>query len=93
MTVSELMKEYQFEIDDIRWYCACVTAERMLNLKDTPEELVNFIWSGKLEKELYNMEESFLAGLEEELSAEITDESHIREIFYEIEEKKQERYG
>ena len=91
MAINKLMEEYQFEIDDIRWYCSSVMAERLLNMKETPEELAEFIRSGKLETELYNMEEKFLGSLEEQLSREITDESHVREIFEEIDSKKQER--
>jgi hypothetical protein len=91
MIVSDLMDEYNFEIDDVRWYLSSIITERVLSMKDKKEEISRFIWSGRLEKELYNMEERFLADLEDQFHRDILDEPKIREIFAEIETAKKNR--
>ena len=52
-----MLEEYNLELDDVRWYCAALLAERLLSYKDNKKDLIRFIWSGELEGELYNMEE------------------------------------
>ena len=91
MIVSDLMDEYNFEIDDVRWYLSSIITERVLSMKDKQEEITRFIWSGRLEKELYNMEERFLADLQDQFHRDILDEPKIREIFAEIEAMKRNR--
>lgn len=89
--VKELMQEYNFEIDDIRWYLSSVFTERLLTYKDNRTDLTRFIWSGALEKELYNMEEVFLADLDDQFNRGLLDEAHLRDVFSEIDASKEKR--
>lgn len=79
MTVLSLLEEYDLSIDDIRWYLSRRVADSLLSHADTPRALVERIWSGRLEAELYNMEESFIHQLQEELERGLTDEQAVRE--------------
>ena len=83
--ISELMQEYDLEIDDVRWYLSKMEAERLLEYRDKRVELCRLIWSGRLEADLYNMEERYLAELQDKLDARQADESEIRKIMAEIE--------
>jgi len=91
VTVQELLEEYGFEIDDIRWYLAVLTADRMFTYRDRPEELARLVWSGALEKDLYNMEERFLEQLQSDLDRNQTDEAHVRQILAEVAQQKAKR--
>jgi FMN phosphatase YigB (HAD superfamily) len=92
MTVSEMMEEFQLEIDDIRWYLSTGMAERLLTYRDNPEELEKLIWSGKLGDDLYHMEEQYLSNLEDEHSRGLLDEVQIRNFFHEALAAKRKRY-
>ncbi|MBN2658528.1 MAG: hypothetical protein JXR86_15825 [Spirochaetales bacterium] len=85
MTVKELMKEYNIEIDDIRWFLSILEAERLLSFPQDRIDLIRYIWSGELENNLYNMEEKYLENLQEQMDRNITDESDIRDFFKEAE--------
>lgn len=85
MTVTELMKEYNLEIDDIRWYMSILEAEKLLNFPQDRKELIRYIWSGELETSLYNMEENYINTLQDQMDRNITDESDLRDIFKEAE--------
>lgn len=85
MTITELMKEYNLEIDDIRWYLSIMEAEKLLNFPLDKKELTRYIWSGELADNLYNMEEIYLNLLQDQMDRLITDESHIRDILKEAE--------
>lgn len=76
--------EYSLELDDVRWYLAQDQAFRLLEYRDKRDELCKLIWSGKLEADLYNMEERYLEDLQEKLDSRQTDESEIRKIMNEI---------
>jgi len=76
----ELLKEYDLEVDDIRWYKSCLTAQELLSYVEEHDELVQLIWSGKLSDRLHNMEENYLEELQDHLNREIIDEAGIREI-------------
>jgi hypothetical protein len=91
MRVVELLDEYDLTIDDVRWYLSVVLAERLLMYEDKPEELAHFVWSGRLADELYDMEERYLASLQDQLDRELTDEPHVREILAEMEAAKTKR--
>ncbi len=80
MTVKELLEEYGLEIDDIRWYCSVLQANRLISFADDQDELVRQIWSGRLSDDLHNMEEKFLEALEDQWERDVTDESGLREI-------------
>ena len=79
MTLSSLLDQYNLTLDDVRWYLAKLLANSLMANRDDPEEITRRIWSGSLEAELYNMEESYLARLQEECDRGITDEQAIRE--------------
>jgi hypothetical protein len=81
MTVDQLRDEFDLSVDDIRWYCAHSMAERILDSKDDPDEIVQWIWSGRLEAELYQMDERFLNQLQDELERDLIDERQVREHF------------
>lgn len=79
------MKEYNLEIDDIRWYLSIIEAEKLLGFPRDRKELIRYIWSGELENNLYNMEERYIETIQEQMDRNITDESDIRNIFKEAE--------
>ena len=79
MTLPSLLDQYNLTLDDVRWYLAKILADSLMANRDDPEEITRRIWSGSLEAELYNMEESYLARLQEEYDRGITDEQAIRE--------------
>ena len=91
MTIDQLMQEYHFEIDDIRWYLCEVMAERILSMKERKEDLIRFIWAGTLENDLYDMEERFLKDLQDQKDRGLTDETRIRDMFAEIDALKRKR--
>ena len=72
------MDEYDLSIDDIRWHLCCEIADSLLLLKETPEELTRLVWSGELEGRIYDLEERFLASLQDELDRGLTDETSVR---------------
>mgnify|MGYP006295966295 CR=1 FL=1 len=84
MTIHELLDEHGLSIDDVRWYLAREQADRLLAYKDHPKELAHLIWSGQLESELYEMEERFVADLEEQLQRGQTDEAAVHQAVREI---------
>ena len=88
MTIKAFLLEYDLDIDDVRWYLAKMQAQRLLEYRDEMVGLARLIWSGKLEAELYQMEERFLSELQEKLDIKQADESEIRNIFSEISAKK-----
>ncbi len=90
--IHKLMKEYNLEIDDIRWYLSGILSSRFLAFSESPDELTRYIWSGKLDKDLYNMEEAFLSDLVEQFENDLTDEAFIREKFGEISAAKCSRF-
>ena len=79
MTLTPLLDEYNLTLDDVRWYLAKLLTDSLMTSRDDPEEMTLRIWSGSLEAELYNMEESYLARLKDEYDRGITDEQAIRE--------------
>ena len=90
--IRELMQEYDLEIDDLRWYLSIVQAERLLSYREKKRELARLIWSGSLENELYDMEERFLAELQNRLEGGSRDEIQVREILKEIVASRDKRY-
>lgn len=81
MSVRRLLEEYDLSIDDVRWYLASRIAESLVSQLETPDEITRRIWSGVLEAELYDLEERFLTGLQDEIDRNLTDEAHVREHF------------
>lgn len=79
MTVRQLREEFDLSLDDIRWYLCNRIAESLLLDRDEPERIVERLWSGKLEAELYNLEDQFLEQLQDELSRGLTDERAVRD--------------
>ena len=93
MTIQELLKEYDLEIDDVRWYLSKVLAQRLLSYQEDQEELVRFIWGGRLNDDLYNMEERYLKDLQDQINEKTLDESHVRDILNEMESFRRQRRG
>ena len=93
MKIQDLLREYELEIDDVRWYLSAGIAERLLGLKERRHDLIRYIWSGSLADDLYDLEESFLASLEEKLGSGLVDEVSAREIMKEIVRSRTQRYN
>ncbi len=91
MKMNFLLKEYDIEIDDIRWYLASLLTEKFLSFRDNKHELNYYIWSGKLEEDLYNMEEKFLLDMNDQFEKNLLDEATLRELLSEISNLKSER--
>ena len=81
MSVSDLRREYDLSVDDIRWYLSHRITESLLTQRETPVEITRRIWSGSLEAELYDMEERFLRDLQDQLDRGLIDEQHVGEHF------------
>lgn len=92
MKVKALLEEYDLELTDVRWYLSAQLADRLLGYKDHRDDLIRYIWSGELESELYNMEERFIADLQDEIDRNLRDEAHLRALMTEIETYKTKRY-
>ena len=86
--LNDLIKEYSLDIADIRWLVSYRMTVSILSNSDTPAEITRMIWSGKLESELYNMEENFLEDIMSQLDRGLIDETWIREQFAEASELK-----
>lgn len=84
MRIAELLRELDLEIDDVRWYLAQAQADRLLQYKQRRRELAHLIWSGKLEAELYEMEERFLHELQAKLDRGTRDEAQVRALLREV---------
>lgn len=93
MNVKALMDEYVVELTDVRWYLSLKTAERLLTYKEDVRGLTHLLWSGRLEADLYNMEESYLDELQDQVDRKLVDEVEVREIFSEIAAAKEGRRG
>jgi len=73
--IKTLMKEYSIELTDIRWLIAHRITVSILSDRDNSEEITRRIWSGKLESELYNMEEKFLEDIKLQFERGLIDEA------------------
>jgi len=82
--IAELLRELDLEIDDVRWYLALSQADRLLQYKQQRRELARLIWSGKLEAELYEMEERLLQELQAKLDRGTRDEAQVRALLREV---------
>ena len=91
MTMQQLLEEYDLNLDDVRWYLALSQADRLISYKERPRDLALEIWAGRLEAQLYNMEERFLADRDERLANKLTSEHRIREELGEIRIAKRRR--
>lgn len=78
MRIAELLRELGLEIDDIRWHLALQQADRLLQYRHRRTELARLIWSGRLEAELYEMAERFVAELQAKLERGTRDEAQVR---------------
>jgi hypothetical protein len=92
VNIGEMMKEYDLEIDDVRWYLACLQADRLLGYRDKKRELIRSIWSGELEGALYDMEERFLGELQGRLDRGTRDEIQVRSVLREVVSCREKRY-
>ncbi len=86
--LQKLMKEYRLEMADIRWLLSNRITISILSDSDNSKEITSRIWSGKLESELYNMEEKFLEDIVFQMERGLIDETWVREQFAEASELK-----
>jgi hypothetical protein len=93
MKVSEVLAEHGLDIDDVRWYIAALLAGKLLDYRSHQEELTRYIWSGKLEAELYDAEERYLGELQRKVDAGMMDEHALREVVREVSTAKRKRRG
>ena len=93
MKIGELLEELDLTIDDVRWYLAVRETERLLALKDSPLEITRLLWSGALERELYDMEERFLAEQGEALARGRRDQTVVRQLLAEVARARARRYA
>jgi len=91
--VTEMMKEFDLGIDDVRWHLAAEQAERLLQYRERPYELARLVWSGALEGELYDMEERFLGALQDELDRKLRDSASVRSVLRKVAASRQRRYS
>ena len=91
MNIQSLLKEYDISIDDIRWYLSVLLAKRLLEYKDHEHDLTELIWSKRLETDLYNMEEQYLADLQADFDNKYIDEASVRDIFRQVVTEKRKR--
>ena len=92
MNIQDIIEEYSLEIDDIRWYLSELLCEKFLSHKEQPQELTHYIWSGELGSNLHDMEEKFIADLQDQYNRGLSDEAMIREIVREIDTSRKKRY-
>jgi hypothetical protein len=93
VSVEELLEEYALEATDVRWYLALTEAQSLMEYRDNVRDLVHHIWSGRLEEDLYQMEDRFLAGLQEKADQRRMDEHELREVMQEIRAARSGRSG
>ena len=79
VNIRDLLKEYDLEIDDLRWYLSKQMAERLLTYREDPLLLTELVWRGTLGDELYDMEERYLRESQEQLDRGVLDGSRVRE--------------
>ena len=91
MTAQDLIAEHDLELDDLRWYLALEQAERLLEYRDSPLDLAKLLWSGRLEADLYRMEDRFVESLEEKLSRGQYDEVEAHRILSSVVVAKEQR--
>lgn len=91
-SLEKLLKEYDIEIDDIRWYLSVQIAEEILSFQNEPRILIENIWSGRLGDKIYQMEEYFLEKIQDELVRGIIDEAKVREKLMLIKKAKRNRW-
>ena len=92
MKITELLEELDLSLGDVRWFLAVRQTERLLSLKDTPLEITRLLWSGALERDLYDMEERFLAEQAEALARGRRDQTAVRQLLAEVARARAGRY-
>ncbi len=93
MTIDQLLEEFDLTLDDVRWYLAGLAAKRLLAYRDREFELIHYIWTGRLEDELYHMAERFLEDLKLDIERGHKDDARLRELFQEIDAARIRRYS
>jgi len=92
MNIKALMSEYNIEINDIRWYLSNNLAFTLKEMSGNLTELSQYIESGKLEEELYNIEERYINELQSLADRNQLDEVDVRETFNNVVMLKKNRY-
>lgn len=88
-----MLKEYDLSLDDVRWYLAARMTRQLLGYCDNEFELIRYIWSGRLEDELYHMAERFLEDLKQDIERGYRDAAKVRDLFHEIDAARIQRYS
>lgn len=84
MNIYDLMKEYTIELNDVRWFLAKNLAYTLTELSRNQDYLTDYIASGELDEELYNMEENYIDELQNLMERNQIDIVNIRETFNSI---------
>lgn len=84
MIIDELMEEYGLDLNDVRWYLCSQIANNIVNMAKIVDDITAYLWSGKIESELYNIEELYLENLKKDLKDDVKTETEIRDIFAQI---------
>lgn len=91
MRLQDFLDEEGLELDDVRWYLAEQTADRLLNLQEDRYELIRLVWSGQLERELRDPADRFLADIDSRVADGSIDEAMLHRTIAEIAASKQRR--
>lgn len=84
MNIYNLLEEYSLEMNDVRWYLSSMKAFSIMEFKNDKEGLTEYISSGQLEAELYNMEDKYLQETQDLIDRGKIDEVNIRETLNEM---------
>jgi hypothetical protein len=91
--IEQILEELDLDIDDIKWYLAFEQAKSLLNYSGEPEELAKHIWKGRLEADLYRMEERFLEDLQSQLNSGEMNREEIINKLREVEAANNKRWS
>jgi hypothetical protein len=89
--IAALMDGYNLELDDIRWYLSVLMVDKFAALQPEPGRLIEYVWSGQLSDELFNLEERHLEQLEADWDSGQIDEAKVREFLLEARASRRRR--
>lgn len=84
MNIYSLLEEYSLETRDVRWYLSYNKSFSLLEFRNDQEGLAEYISSGQLEVDLYNMEEKYLQDIQDLIDRGKIDDVNIRETMNEM---------
>ena len=89
--VQKIIDEYGLDLDDVRWYLSVLMSEKLASFQPEPLRLIEYIWSGRLADELFNLEERYLEELEANWDSGKTYEARVREFLMETRSARRRR--